>query len=181
MKSPTTLHQLSSSGLPQKLLTILKKYCNAEYGFDTSSSRSGKFQYYLVKLMVWVAGCEYSSMLELMQGSAVEWLTQIMEEAIIIAHEKALEGVIENIDDTSYLYRFLHLALQFIDLTVSRNFTEYIPSVRDNLKKVSLRFEKLTTKKEANPLIQLFTIVEPFPSGLDTLKEISESLYQYRH
>ena len=43
-----------------------------------------------------------------------------------------------------------------IDLTVSKNFTEFLPVVRDNLTKVDSRFVKIIQKQEVNPLLQYF-------------------------
>ncbi len=48
-RSKETLQQLRKKyNLNHKLVTILKKYCNAEYGFDQLSSRQGTFQYNLL-------------------------------------------------------------------------------------------------------------------------------------
>ena len=67
-------------------MSILKKYCNAEYGFDAIASRDGRFQYYMVKTLV-VTSAEYPVYLEYLQGKTLDWLSQIIEEALIYAND----------------------------------------------------------------------------------------------
>jgi hypothetical protein len=72
--------------LSHKLIQILKKYCNADYGFDHLSSKNGTFQYYLTKLMTLLAS-DYAVFLEILQSQTLDWLSQIIEEAIIYLYE----------------------------------------------------------------------------------------------
>jgi hypothetical protein len=85
--SRTSLASLRKNyNLPHKLLSILKKYCNAEYGFEAVASRDGRFQYYLTKMLV-VTAAEYPVYLEYIQGKTLEWLSQLIEEALIYAND----------------------------------------------------------------------------------------------
>lgn len=77
--------------LSHKLIQILKKYCNAEYGFEQLSSKNGTFQYYLTKLMLLLAS-DYAVFLEFLQTKTLEWLSQLIEEALIYANDQALQG-----------------------------------------------------------------------------------------
>ena len=60
----------------------------------------------------------------------------MIEEAVIYSHDQAIQGGSNGGGEDDYLLRFLRLALDFMDLAVSKNFAEFIPLVRDNLKKV---------------------------------------------
>jgi hypothetical protein len=77
--------------LSHKLIQILKKYCNADYGFDHLSSKNGTFQYYLTKLMTLLAS-DYAVFLEILQSQTLDWLSQIIEEAIIYLYEQSSQG-----------------------------------------------------------------------------------------
>jgi hypothetical protein len=77
--------------LSHKLIQILKKYCNAEYGFEQLASKNGTFQYYLAKLMLLLAS-DYAVFLEFLQTKTLEWLSQLIEEALIYANDQALQG-----------------------------------------------------------------------------------------
>lgn len=77
--------------LSHKLIQILKKYCNADYGFDRLSSKNGTFQYYLTKLMTLLAS-DYAVFLEILQSQTLDWLSQIIEEAIIYLYEQSSQG-----------------------------------------------------------------------------------------
>lgn len=142
-KSRESIIQLRKKyNLSHKLITTLKKYCNADFGFDHVSSRNGSFQYYLTKLMILLAS-DYAVFLEYLQSSTLDWLSQMIEEAVIYAHDQAIQGGSTNEGEHSYLHRFLRLSLDLMDLAVSKNFAEFIPLVRDNLNKVQTRFFKV--------------------------------------
>ena len=86
-KSKESMIQLRKKyNLSHKLTQILKKYCNADFGFDHVSSRNGTFQYYLTKLMILLAS-DYAVFLEYLQTQTLDWLSQMIEEAVIYAHE----------------------------------------------------------------------------------------------
>ena len=62
-----------------------------------------------------------------------------MEEGVIYAYDSAKQGL----TNQDYLFRFLRLALDLLDLSVSKNFTEFLPIVRDNLTKIEARLYKV--------------------------------------
>lgn len=91
-RSKETLQQMRKRyNLNSKLVGILKKYCNAEYGFDQLSSRQGTFQSNLLKLLV-VLTSDYVVFLECLQSQTFEFLSQLIEEAIIFSYEDAISG-----------------------------------------------------------------------------------------
>ena len=94
---------------------------------------------------------DYAVFLEYLQTQTLDWLSQMIEEAVIYAHEQAIQGN-SNQESESYLHRFLKISLDLMDLAVSKNFAEFIPLVRDNLKKVQHRFIKVIQKNNHNPL-----------------------------
>lgn len=92
--------------------------------------------------MIILAG-DYAVFLEFLQGNIMEFLNQIVEEGVILAFNDAKQGLKTSEDELSYHYRFMYLALDFLDLSVTRHFAEYIPSVSDCLSKIHSRFDKL--------------------------------------
>jgi hypothetical protein len=75
--------------LSTKLISILKKYCNADFGFDHLASKNGSFQYYLTKMMILLAS-DYAVFLEYLQTQTLDWLCQMIEEAVIFANDRAI-------------------------------------------------------------------------------------------
>eukprot|EP00347_Sterkiella_histriomuscorum_P004034 403361997 len=171
MKSKETLNQLSKKyDFGTKLMNVLKKYCNAEYGFEQTSSRSGTFQYNLIKLFS-ILSVDQKVFLEQMQQQSIEFLSQIIEEGVIYGYEDAISGVnnfiniSSNKQDTtakltkqsapSDLYKFLRMSLDYANLAISKSYQEFLPQIRENLRKVQNRIVKLTSKKD-NSLLQYF-------------------------
>lgn len=76
----------------------------------------------------------------------------------------------------------MYLALDFMDLTVTRHFAEYIPSVRDCLQKVHARFEKVVARKEGNVLVRQIKGGETIgkESVEEVLREVDEELLKFR-
>lgn len=74
--------------LNQKVTKILKKYCNGEYGFDNYSSKSGKFQLSAIKVTRNLLDTD-TQYFEYLTNSTIDYLAQIVEEAIIYAHQDA--------------------------------------------------------------------------------------------
>lgn len=91
--------------------------------------------------------------MEYLQSQALEYLCQIVEEGVIYAYDSAKQGL----TNQEYLFRFLRLVLDLLDLAVSKNFTEFLPVVRDNLIKIETRLYKVIQKQERNPLLLFFT------------------------
>ena len=89
--------------------------------------------------MIILAG-DYAVFLEFLQSQALDLLCQLVEEGVIYAYESAKQGCPK---DDSYLFRFLRLALDLLDLTFSKNFTEFLPIVKDNLTKIEARLFKV--------------------------------------
>lgn len=85
---------------------------------------------------------DYAVFLEYLQSQTLDWLSQLVEEGVIYAFDLAKQGIALNAED-SYLFRFLKLSLEFFDLAVSKNFAEFLPSIRDNLRKIFSRFDKI--------------------------------------
>lgn len=70
---------------------------------------------------------------------------------------------------------------------MSKNFTEFLPVVRDNLKKIETRLYKVVQKQERNPLLLFFSQQPEEPesstavtfSQLALLRDLSPGLYQF--
>ena len=91
--------------------------------------------------------------LEYLQSKSLDWLSQLVEEALIFSYDRVKLGVTLNED---HLGKFLALSLDFLDLSVSKNFAEFLPAVRDNLTKLHARLLKTVSKKDQHPLLHLF-------------------------
>lgn len=84
--------------LAPKLLNLLKKYCNADYGFDHQSTKNGVFQYYLLKLLI-ILSSDYATFLELLQKNVLDYLSQVAEEAIMYSYEEGKIGNTKHNDE----------------------------------------------------------------------------------
>ena len=60
--------------LNEKLLKVLKKYCNGDYGFDTKCSKLGRFQFSFIKLLS-LACAESITFTEFLQNKVLEYLS----------------------------------------------------------------------------------------------------------
>ncbi|TNV74683.1 hypothetical protein FGO68_gene6543 [Halteria grandinella] len=184
-KAPEQLSQITQKyQLSHKLIGIVQKYCQCDYGFENQSSKTGVFQYYFVKLMIILAG-DYAVFLEFLQGNILDSLSQLVEEGVILSYNDSRQCHPTPADttDLSFHYRFMYLALDFMDLTVTRHFAEYIPSVRECLQKVYSRFERVVSKKEGNMLlIRQIKGGERYgkESVEEELREASEQLLAFR-
>ena len=133
LKSPETLSQLRKKyNLSSKLFAILKKYCNADYGFEQLASRQGSFQFNMLKLLS-ILSSDYVVFLDCLQSNMLDYICQILEEGVIYAYEDALSGVTSpalTSDSTkpyasspsllnSDLYKFLQVSLSFLQLAMS--------------------------------------------------------------
>ena len=68
LRSKETLTQMRKKyNLSQKIIHILKKYCNGDYGFDQQSSRHGQFQSNLLNLFILLSP-DYVVFLEYLQS-----------------------------------------------------------------------------------------------------------------
>ncbi|CDW88620.1 UNKNOWN [Stylonychia lemnae] len=170
-KSKETLNQLKRKyNFTSKLTNVLRKYCNAEYGFDQISSRHGTFQYNLSKLFI-ILSSDYVVFLECLQHQTLDFMSQLIEEGVIYAYEDAISGV-NNYSNTTQigvqnsnnlanqgfnqpLFKFLKSSLDFLELAISKNYQEFLPQIRDNLRKIQSRMVKLVQKRE-NPLLNYF-------------------------
>ena len=76
----------------------------------------------------------------------------MVEEGLIFAFEDAYQGIVQ---ENSPLHQFIKLALDFVELGISKHFQEHFPMVRDVTRKVHMRLVKLATKK-TNPLLDEF-------------------------
>lgn len=133
LKSPETLSQLRKKyNLSSKLFAILKKYCNADYGFEQLASRQGSFQFNMLKLLS-IISSDYVVFLDCLQSNMLDYICQILEEGVIYAYEDALSGVtspaLTSASTKHYasspsllnsdLYKFLQLSLSFLQLAMS--------------------------------------------------------------
>lgn len=83
---------------------------------------------------------DYVVFLEYLQNQSVDLLCQLIEEGVIFAYEDALSGdqyrsnqTNNSMNSNVNLYKFLHLGLDFIELTISKMYKEFLPSTKDNL------------------------------------------------
>ena len=65
----------------------------------------------------------------------MELFTQLIEEAIIYAYEDAMSGAAStystasSLKQSSDLFKFLTLSLDFMELAISKQFAEFLPSI----------------------------------------------------
>jgi hypothetical protein len=137
------------------VLTVLRKYCAGELGFDQGAARDGSFQLALIKLMVLLAS-DFAVYLFFLQNKAEQQLAQMLEEASIFLYEDSIQGSAYRHHD---LILFLFSVLDYIELSISKHFQEYFPSVRLCLTRVHERVNSLFVKKD-NALLRHFMTEE---------------------
>lgn len=70
---------------------------------------------------------------------------------MIFAYEDSLSGHQMNQVAASLnadMFRFFKLSMDFFELAISRSLAEFVPLVRENLRKIQQRMNKLLQKKE---------------------------------
>lgn len=112
--------------LTKKLSKVLFQYCNGDYGFDTEIANLGIFQFSLLKCII-ITGRDPLHFAELIKRNTVEYIGQIMEEAIIFAYDQEIRG---DMNWNSKLYEFLEHGLSFVELLMSKSFESSFPLVR---------------------------------------------------
>ena len=97
--------------LNQKITKILKKYCNGEYGFDNFTSKTGRFQLSAIKVTRNLLDSD-TQYFEYLTNSTIDYLAQIVEEAVIYAHQDALSNT------KNKLHEFIDIALDVFEATL---------------------------------------------------------------
>ena len=88
---------MSKFTLHSSLVTILKRYCNGEYGFDSHWCKAGLFQQKVLLIFNQLLDLGSSKVVvKLIQLSAFEFLGQMVEEAVIYLYkEDSRDGSLE--------------------------------------------------------------------------------------
>lgn len=112
---------------------------------------------------------------EFLTNSTIDYIAQVVEEAVIYAHQDAQSN------SSNKLHEFMQLALDIFEKTLCHKYIEFSPGMHENLSKIQKRIQKIIKKKE-NPLMANFTVLAPVEQAeeetdfydLDDLLELKE-------
>jgi hypothetical protein len=128
--------------LQEPLLKILQKYCNGEYGFEHPLQKQGTFQLSLIRVLVRQSN-SFVNWVQLVQEGALQLLSQLAEEAVILIVEEWKLGR-ENATLGEFLITLLHLA----SLGLSKHCSEFLPQTGELITRVCQRLDTSLTKKQ---------------------------------
>jgi len=111
----TDLVSLKKSGINSKIIKVIQKYCNGDYGFDQDIAKLGSFQYCIIKCLI-VLSDTFLDFVEFLQNGVFSMLGQICEEAIIYIYDKTINSCMEW---NSKLPKFLSESLSFFELGIN--------------------------------------------------------------
>ena len=114
---------------------------------------------------------DFSVYLFFLQSRVDQTLAQVLEEAVIFVYEDSMQG---NTGRHLALVQFLDIALEFIELAISKHFSEHFPNVKTCLQRIWSRLQTLLQKKD-NPILNHFMhglINDPDESTLQQSEEM---------
>ena len=113
--------KLASKGLHETLISIMRKYCNGEYGFESRESVSGEFQLGLLQAFIKLAS-DQRLLEEFLTGGLFSLLTQMVEEAIVFGFKSGVNHHLET---------FLEMSLAFFSLTLTRHHMRHVAEAKE--------------------------------------------------
>ncbi len=137
------LQLLKKSAIVAKVVKVLQKYCNGEYGFDQEIAKLGIFQYCVTRCLIALSD-NLVDFMDLVQSNALTMLGQIVEEALIYVYDKTINGCMEW---NSKLQRFVWDALTFFELGVNLKCSKYYDGMRTTYSMLRKRLLGLTTQE----------------------------------
>jgi len=172
--------KLKKSGITQKVIKVLQKYCNGDYEFDQEITKLGSFQYCLIQSLISLSG-SFKDFDELLEGDVFGMLGQIVEEGLIYIYDKSVNSWMEW---NNKLPSFVDQALRFFELGVHIDCVKYYDSMNKVYIALIDRIKGLTPQEvNINKIYKtLFynksiDIIESIDEPQKNLKAISPSLY----
>ena len=134
---------MRKSGIVRKVIKVLQKYCNGDYGFDQEISKLGNFQYCMVHCLIALSE-SFTEFDEFLKEGVITMLGQIVEESFIYIYDKTINAWMEW---NNRLSNFVSEALNFFELAVNVKCTQYYQEMRKLYKILKERISGLTPKE----------------------------------
>ena len=159
------IEELISLSWPEKMFTILTRFCDGVYGCEEHDVvRFGHFQYNFVRCLIALSTTpeHFQNLLNL---NIFTRFFIVVEETCVFAFHLALN---KEIDESTNLFQFIDMALALGELAISPAFYKYLRGVLDGLYKIEQRILSFTI-----PSIPEM----PGPSDPEALLAISPELH----
>ena len=134
------IKKLKKNQLSFKTLHVMKKYCHGDYGFDSEVAKLGYFQYFLMKVLI-ISSEYHIDFMDYMYEGIFDQLGQIMEESVIFIYDSTINGYLHW---NSKSVTFLHLALDYLSLTINVKCSKFFNPLQKTLIKLEERLLALT-------------------------------------
>jgi hypothetical protein len=129
-----------------KLVKIIQKYCNGDYGFDLNTSKSGLFQLNYLKAISKTFSWEV--LIERLANSDFyELYGQLIEEALIFAYDYTFKAPAPT---NCQVFSFLASCLSPFGLLLSHKFVPFLGTVHSMLTKLEERVQKVALHGESS-------------------------------
>lgn len=140
------LYKLSQKyELDLKLIKIIQKYCNGDYGFDLNVSKQGIFQLNYFKAILKSFNCEIL-VEKLANSDFFELYGQLIEESLIFAFDYTFK--IE-MPTGCKIFDFLQESLKIFYLLKKPKFVHHISGILEILAKLSDRLQKVSMSENS--------------------------------
>eukprot|EP00826_Nyctotherus_ovalis_P020003 TRINITY_DN16243_c0_g2_i2.p1 TRINITY_DN16243_c0_g2~~TRINITY_DN16243_c0_g2_i2.p1 ORF type:complete len:408 (-),score=128.39 TRINITY_DN16243_c0_g2_i2:52-1275(-) len=134
---------LQKSGVRQKVVRVVHKYCNGDYEFDQEVTKLGSFQYCLLQCLISLSE-SFKDFDEFLAGGIFGMLGQIAEEAFIYTYDKAINSWLEW---NNRLPSFITLCLRFFELGVHADCVKYYEEMGKVYRALAERIEGLAPQE----------------------------------
>ena len=132
--------------LDDKLIKIIQKYCNGDYGFDLNVSKQGIFQWnYIKAILKWFSVDVLIQ--KLANSEFFELYGQLIEEALIFANDYTFKM---EMPAGCKVFQFLDESLSVFNLVVNSKYIGNLEGIMEILAKLDERLQKVSTS-ELNP------------------------------
>eukprot|EP00357_Protocruzia_adherens_P007084 CAMPEP_0114983084 /NCGR_PEP_ID=MMETSP0216-20121206/6496_1 /TAXON_ID=223996 /ORGANISM="Protocruzia adherens, Strain Boccale" /LENGTH=502 /DNA_ID=CAMNT_0002345013 /DNA_START=47 /DNA_END=1555 /DNA_ORIENTATION=- len=142
---------------PDHLISIVKKYCNGDYGFDDNkSSKNGAMQLAMIKCLI-VAAADEVTAIQLLKDGIFDYLFQMIEESCLYIYTNAINN--DN-NKNFHLIEFVTKTLNFSQLFFQSKHQETLKDLHTSCKSLEERISLMGNQQSilSNQLQSQFKI-----------------------
>jgi len=132
--------------LDLKLIQIIQKYCNGDYGFDLEVSKQGSFQVSYIKAVTKTFSNDVL-VENLANSDFFELYGQIIEEALIFAYDFTFK---DEMPKECKIFEFLDLSLEVFRVMAHYKYVPFMPAIHEMLSKLDERIQKVSSGGESS-------------------------------
>lgn len=138
------LHKLwDKYDLHTKLIKIVHKYCNGDYGFDWKVSKQGIFQLSYMQIISKTFSSDYL-VDKLSNSNFFDLYTQLIEEALIYVYDYTYKM---DMPENCKIFEFLNNSLSIYNLMLSYKYVNVMDEVMELLMKIQDKLFKISQKE----------------------------------